>query len=102
VRYVFRHGRPDEYPWSFRQTAVYHKGCIGQVKSTWIFLQPPVALKIGLEGMAADRQVEDMSCSYQPLLVHLLLLHATESGWRSFITDLECDVEKLVGSHHLV
>jgi hypothetical protein len=97
LRYVHSHGRSGEYPWSFRQTAVYQAngGCSHQ--SRWVFLHPPSAVESNLANIFADSQSANMAdYTKEPLFSHLLLLVSTEGSWRDFLAHLESEIEALV------
>jgi hypothetical protein len=97
VRYMYHHGRAGEYPWSFRQTAVYQRSSVRNSRSRWIFLHPPSTIESSLADIFANEpttNMRDYIC--EPLYAHLLLLLSTESGWRPFLEHLETEVEDLV------
>lgn len=97
LRYVHRHGRAGEYPWSFRQTAVYQRSSTNSVHSRWIFLQPPSDMDSSLAEIVARSQPSSTEKYFhEPLYTHIILLLSTEREWRQFLTDLEGEVEALV------
>jgi hypothetical protein len=94
---MYRHGRPNEYPWSIRHTAVYHLRGDDGFSSRWIFLQPPKTVESTLASIFDDAN-SNMSSTLviEPLFIHLLLLAVVESSWRLSLVELEREIETLV------
>ncbi|KAH7092039.1 hypothetical protein FB567DRAFT_516346 [Paraphoma chrysanthemicola] len=96
IRYMYRHGRKDEYPWSVRHTAVYQQKSDDGFSSRWIFFQPPGTVQSSLARVFGDPNLNKTNnLIAEPLFVHLLLLVAVESSWRLFIAELEGEIEIL-------
>ena len=102
VRYVERHGRKGEYPWSFRQTALYHKWNESTGTSMWILLQPPDVIKRNLARAFGNDNNESSRFHWKtPFFTHMMILLTTEAGWRAFVIELEKQIENQVKIHPL-
>jgi hypothetical protein len=86
----------DEYPWSFRNVALYQKFDEKNSTSRWILLQPPRKLKTALKNLFENTHDSHERTRQNFLLIHLLICLITEAGWRPFIADLEKEIDTLV------
>jgi hypothetical protein len=63
----------------------------------WVLLQPPEAVKRNLAKVFGSCNIASADFpSKTPLFTHLLILLITEVGWRTFLIEVEKDLEKLV------
>ena len=94
LRYVDKHNRELNNPWSLRQTAVYQKYTSETRASTWILLQPSEqAYKSLRNNMATTGNlVYDISIFW----LHNIIFRSTEKNWRHYINYLQSNFQSLV------
>ncbi|EPS45939.1 hypothetical protein H072_99 [Dactylellina haptotyla CBS 200.50] len=94
VRYVERHNRSPQNPWSVRQIGVYQQVRRYNEDETWIILQPSenvyLRVKNILENGSPTRNTDEKSC-----FMHLEILELVAGGWGDYIEWAWAEVDKL-------
>ncbi|KAK6527506.1 hypothetical protein TWF694_004489 [Orbilia ellipsospora] len=94
IRYVERHDRSPQNPWSVRQIGVYQQ-ILGLGKSTWVLLQPPDNVYHRLKDSLENRATTSKNIPINSCLLHLDILESVSSSWSDYIEYSWSEVDKL-------
>ncbi|KAK6337823.1 hypothetical protein TWF696_001302 [Orbilia brochopaga] len=94
VRYVERHDRSPQNPWSVRQIGVYQQ-MIGDEKSIWVLLQPSDNVYHGLRDVLENRATSSTDLQRNSCLLHLDVLESVTSSWGDYIEYSWAEADKL-------
>jgi hypothetical protein len=94
LQYVVRNFRNRGDPFSLRQTGVYHKFSRDVDESVWIILHPSAdiqrRLRLALQNIPTECRKSN------PMLLHLVFISSTASGWDQYIEHLRLELESFV------
>jgi len=93
VRYPAQVNKGSEYPWVFRQLAIYQSYTPSTSSSQWILLQPSVSIEESLARMLDHSRHDALE---RELLINVMILESTEAHWRAYINYMESEINALV------
>jgi hypothetical protein len=101
LRYIAKHGREQQNPWSLRQTAVYQRYDSTSRTSKWMIIQPSERLQVELTEYLELKDtitgsVTITSCDAHT--VHAMVFSSTERNWREYMNTLQRELSILVST----
>ncbi|KAF8251002.1 hypothetical protein K440DRAFT_638836 [Wilcoxina mikolae CBS 423.85] len=98
LRYVAKHDREQQNPWSLRQTAVYQRYDSTSQSSKWILIQPSESLRVELAEYLESEVIMTGSAIIADCnahTVHVMIFSSTERGWREYMNYLQAELNVL-------
>ncbi|KAK6523675.1 hypothetical protein TWF281_001650 [Arthrobotrys megalospora] len=85
VRYVERHDRSPQNPWSVRQIGVCQQNVVGTEDSVWVLLQPSQSVYNELKDTLERRAQNGSTSPEDSCSLHLDILESLASSWADYV-----------------
>jgi hypothetical protein len=89
LRFFERHGRDLADPWSCRQSAIYQKFLVAEMRSIWVVIHEPQLFQDTLGETS-------LTAANHPLSIHLRYIRSATYHWRDYLKFRSSEIHSLV------